>query len=394
MPDLETQIRDLLDHQVEAVVPVTVDEVRTRTVTVAAPAALAPRRRRRLALAGGLVAASLVAAGVLMIAASDGGEPATTVRATSPEEPTPTDVASTVLSEPLATGDSILVFPASGGPLSTTLLACLADRGYEPTMEVHRGGQIDGGPGAALTWSDADRSNLDLDADIGACAAAMDRDVFAIQNSGRLWPEGLPGPSQSRADAARDHVVPALAALPLDERAHPGVVTTDDAPVLWFTTGDEVWAVVSPPAGADGDDCTIGDPDEPYGSGYVCTADYSEVLHLTRGGEVLRAYPMPSAHPSWLYATAEAVYVGRVGDGAQPDSTVVRIDRASGEAAIVVFPADDASRPAFEGWDPAPADLDVSDIVQTGAEGPGTLVQSIIGPVRVQPDALAQLFGP
>lgn len=297
--------------------------------------------------------------------------------------------------------NTTMAFPAIGGPLSTTLLTCLADRGYAPTMEVGEGGEIDGGPGGALTWSDADRANPNATDDLRACVTAMEEQVLDRQNAQRLWPAGLPGPSQSPADAARDQIIGDLAALPLDERAQTWPNEADPFPLLWFVTPTEIWVTVEPPRRADGVDCVIGDPDGAYGTEQVCTHEYAELLRLDHDGNVLAAYPFPSLTPSWIHTTADAVYLGRLGDGGEPSSMVARIDRTTGDAEVVVFPIDETGeRPdgllnvAYDGWRIAPPDLELATIVQTGYEGPGTLVQSYTGPVRVQPEGLAQLFGP
>lgn len=297
--------------------------------------------------------------------------------------------------------DTTMAFPAIGGPLSTTLLTCLADRGYLPAMEVGEGGEIDGGPGAALTWSDADRASPQATDDLRTCVTAMEEQVLDRQNARRLWPAGLPGPSQSPADAARDQIIGDLAALPLDERAQTWPNEADPFPLLWFVTPTEVWVTVEPPRRPDGADCVIGDPDGAYGTEQVCTHEYAELLRLDHDGNVLAAYPFPGLSPSWLHTTADAVYLGRVGDGGEPSSMVARIDRTTGDAEVVVFPIDETGarsdavlNVAYDGWRIAPEDLDLTTLVQTGDEGPGTLVQSYTGPVRVQPEALAQLFGP
>jgi len=78
------------------------------------------------------------------------------------------------------------------------------------------------------------------------------------------------------------------------------------------------------------------------------TAEYGELLLLnpTRA-RILRAYPFAGAPPHWLLVTDHAVYCGRAGDGALPDSMVARVARggsaASGSAGFLVHYAPPAA---------------------------------------------------
>lgn len=101
---------------------------------------------------------------------------------------------------------------------------------------------------------------------------------------------------------------------------------------------------------------------------------------------------MPSVPPSWIYATDEAVFGGRVGDGCLPDSTLFRIDRAKLTSSVIVFPSESS----------AGVTLLPSWRLATQAEAPllgklvggtrGVRVTSAIGPLRVDIDGVAELF--
>lgn len=54
---------------------------------------------------------------------------------------------------------------------------------------------------------------------------------------------------------------------------------------------------------------------------------------------VVESYPMPGGPPNWIVVGDDYVYAGRVGDGAWPDSGLVRIDRDTLDATVVALPA-------------------------------------------------------
>lgn len=56
------------------------------------------------------------------------------------------------------------------------------------------------------------------------------------------------------------------------------------------------------------------------------------------GEQILRAYPLPALPPNSLVVTDDAVYCGRYGDGALPDSMICRIDRTTLNWIVRVFP--------------------------------------------------------
>lgn len=150
-------------------------------------------------------------------------------------------------------------------------------------------------------------------------------------------PEATDGePSQSPEDAARDGVVPELAALPIHERVHiwKQVATPEG---LWVSSSmDSAGSLII-------GSCTPSQPGCLYGRDYVVNGEYGEVLLLDAAGQkILRAYPLPG-FPLFgfggLVATDDAIYCGRQGDGALPDSMLCRIDRRTGDWIVRLFPA-------------------------------------------------------
>jgi hypothetical protein len=191
------------------------------------------------------------------------------------------------------------------------------------------------------------------------------------------------GPSQSRAEAERDGVVPELAALPLDVRAEE---------LLAGVPGGEgeQWVLARPgaeAAGLAGDDCTLGDDAGVANVDRICVAEYGEVLRLGEDGTVARAYPMPGLVPTWLHVADRYVYAGREGDGGLPASSLVRIDRASGEATILVLTErseeGDPEHPSYRQADAARTEQGLALVDgRSGATAAGwTDVESWTGPL-------------
>lgn len=146
-------------------------------------------------------------------------------------------------------------------------------------------------------------------------------------------------PSQSPEDAARDGVVPVIAALPLGERLdvverHPAAEGT------WVTS--RLGAVVRERAREDAG--AIGAFDDPRaldGRDALLVEDYGELLLLDAGEtRILRAYPLPYLPPQALAVSDGAVHCARQGDGGLPDSMLCRVDRTTLAAQVRVFPAD------------------------------------------------------
>lgn len=285
-------------------------------------------------------------------------------------------------------GQGIEGVPSSAGLRTSTLLTCMIDRGYRPWLRGGTTGTVDGETMAEIVWADGDQDRSSYGDDHEDCAAfAADAGSRADANDGP-WPR-LDQPSQSPEDAERDHVVPALAALPLAQRAEAQ---------RWFVTGEGTWALATgvAPAGGEGDACAIGDPAGTRGVDWICPSDYGEILLVDHEGRVLHAYPMPGVKPTWFWATEEAIYAGRTGDGAAPTSTLVRIDRTTYESQVLVFPHPGSTQErVLPNWSEAPAGAVIGDLVRVGDETPDdsrTLVNSWIGVTSIDLPAIEQLF--
>ena len=138
------------------------------------------------------------------------------------------------------------------------------------------------------------------------------------------------GPSQSPVDAARDGVVPELAELPIAERVSIQVS---------IPAAEGIWAISEIPGETETDACIIGDRTGEYGTDFICTGEYREILLLSDdAGSILRAYPLPSQPASHLLMSPDAVYCGRQGDGGLPDSMLCRIDRDTLQMVGRLFP--------------------------------------------------------
>lgn len=154
----------------------------------------------------------------------------------------------------------------------------------------------------------------------------------------------FPGPpSQSPEDAARDGVVAELAAMPYEIRVNP-LLSVDSRVGSWILSrpSDALFEF------ADAQGCRLGEigaTPPPF-----CAHEYGELL-LVQDGVIVRAYPSPSAPLSWMHIAPEAIYAGRIGDGALPDSTIMRVDMPSFEAEVVRFPhPDSAPNPDTPSW--------------------------------------------
>lgn len=203
------------------------------------------------------------------------------------------------------------------------------------------------------------------------------------------------GPSQSAADAARDHVPSQVAALPLAARLIPAP-SPDPGLATGVTTPEGVWLISRPDLGTvTASGCLPADP--AAGIGYRTCSDYSEVLLVSPDrSRILRAVPVPAAPPQWLVAGGGAVYAGRQGDGGAPDSMVLRIDPGTGRVVGRIFPAQDAPDPGLtaadvgswpEGWAlgrPQPAVFDQATL----SDGVLVLTGSADGRLRLDPVTL------
>jgi len=196
-------------------------------------------------------------------------------------------------------------------------------------------------------------------------------------------------PSQSIEDALRDGVIPEIAELPFNRRVRTELEETSDEGV-WMLTG--LSRAVEDESMENG--CGLGDPLGVYPVDIVCTLEYGELL-LVDEGKISKAYPMPGAPPSWIHVTDDSVYTGHIGDGGLPDSTLVRIDRDTLEATVVVIPAPfDGGTEWLPTWHIAPAGYSdtYDDAVHVNSNAPGTPVSSWIGDFTVDLDAIDQII--
>lgn len=116
-----------------------------------------------------------------------------------------------------------------------------------------------------------------------------------------------------------------------------------------------------------------------------CTLEYGEVLLLDASGSIVGYVPMPTVPPKWIAVGEEYVYAGAVGDGALPDSTLVRIDRETMEWSVVVFEADEPYEWAMpQEWIVIPMDDPrqalLAQMVRVDPFEGGNAVESVIGP--------------
>jgi hypothetical protein len=139
-------------------------------------------------------------------------------------------------------------------------------------------------------------------------------------------------PSQSPEDAARDGVVPAVAVLPFSVR----VDVIEAVPAA-----EGVWAISRLTAAASelAEGCRLGPEEGKYPTDFICTIEYGELLLLdATQSAILRAYPLPGVPAELIEVGTDAVYCGRNGVLPLPDSMVCRVDRATLEGAVRVYP--------------------------------------------------------
>lgn len=197
-------------------------------------------------------------------------------------------------------------------------------------------------------------------------------------------------PSQSEDAAHRDGVIPELARLPFDTRVESMAEVTAEEGTWVLSRASRELVDLSMPDG-----CGFGDLTGTYPTEVICTVEYGEILLVDDKQQVTRAYPMPGAIPSWIYLTPTAVYAGRIGDGGLPDSTLVRIDRTTLQATVMLVPAE------FDGgteWPPSwhiatPEQRDrYHTLVGFSPDMTGTPVTSWIGDVVVNLEGIDQLM--
>ncbi|HMJ78329.1 MAG TPA: hypothetical protein VK507_20270 [Iamia sp.] len=193
-------------------------------------------------------------------------------------------------------------------------------------------------------------------------------------------------PSQSSEDAARDGIPSSVAALPLAARV--GVQAEEAAPEGRWTLSETADPRLP---------CGAGEPGDVSGVDVLCGWD--EVLLRDDAGTILRAYPLWEMTSSWIHLTPDAVFGGRVGDGAQPYSTIFRIDRSTLELTGLIW-ADPGQQIGPGGlapttpdaWSLGPDTVRFDLLVTYGPDIVGTAVTSVIGPISVDVDAIEALF--
>jgi hypothetical protein len=196
-------------------------------------------------------------------------------------------------------------------------------------------------------------------------------------------------PSQSPEDARRDGVIPEIAALPFPRRVVARVEVAADE-------GDWVLSGLSPTVieSTLDDGCRLGDPLGTYPMDIVCSTEYGELL-LINDGSIVNAYPMPGAPPSWIFIAEDSVYSGHIGDGGLPDSTLVRIDRETLEATVVLIPSSiDGGSEWLPTWRVAPESFSPAfwDAIHINSGKAGTPVESWIGVFHVDLAAIDDLI--
>lgn len=180
-----------------------------------------------------------------------------------------------------------------------------------------------------------------------------------------------PPPSQSAADAARDGVVPAVAALPFDERVSPRTYGL----VPRVVTAEGVWVASEIPQAEDR--WTVGDVEGTYGYDFVGVTEYAEILLLDpTERRILRAYPLPDVPPSELAVSDDAVYCAGQGDGAVSTSVICRIDRRTGAWSVRAFPSSIDPYIPLEGR--LPDNLAVDAPVEEPMFGPLVLLPDVV----------------
>lgn len=106
---------------------------------------------------------------------------------------------------------------------------------------------------------------------------------------------------------------------------------------------------------------------------------------------------MAEADPSWMLVTDEFVFAGRVGDGAKPFSTLVRIDRVDLSSKVIVMPCRSCAGLDVD-WPPSwgEASLDRAEellaLVHVGEGGTGVKAESWMGQVTVDLDGIREAF--
>jgi hypothetical protein len=187
-------------------------------------------------------------------------------------------------------------------------------------------------------------------------------------------------------------VVLALAEFPFSDRVEPLVEVAAE---------EGTWILARPTEvverAAESEGCLVGDSDAVETEEVICVAEYGEVLLVDGAGHIVRAYPMPDAVPTWIAVVPGVVYAGRIGDGAWPDSAVVRIDRRTLEAQMLAIQS--SAEPGLvrrwpDTWNVATAEQAqlYRQVVRLNQDGTGVEAVSWTGPVVMDPEGIDRLF--
>jgi hypothetical protein len=165
--------------------------------------------------------------------------------------------------------------------------------------------------------------------------------------------------SQSFPDAARDGVNLFMAWLSVSQRVAPSEPFTRVGTTR-ITAPEGTWVISEPdlePYRNPATSCVVrkGKGEGKTRNAYDICYGYSEILLMSTDlKRILRAYPIPDLPAQWLVLTPDAIYCGRQGDGAIPDSMVCRIDRSTHAFTGRVFPHSGLADPpvphTFAGW--------------------------------------------
>jgi hypothetical protein len=177
--------------------------------------------------------------------------------------------------------------------------------------------------------------------------------------------------------------------------AYDGVATRITTPEgIWLISRPDTYKI-NPNTG-----CVArkGKPGSDNTAKYDACTEYSEILLMSPDlKRILRAYPVPNLPVEWLVLTKDAVYCGRQGDGAIPDSMVCRIDRSTHTFTGRVFPfseAEGGSSPhTFKGWPGSwnnNAPIDVTGFDQAQLAGGVLKISDVEGKltIKLDPDTL------
>lgn len=218
-----------------------------------------------------------------------------------------------------------------------------------------------------------------------AVVAAVAVTLAACNDDSPRPSRAAPRPSQSATDARRDGVIPELAEASLHARSDR---------LAGVDTRDGRWVISRPSKALQDasikDGCRLGPEGGENGTEAICTIEYGEIL-LVRGGEIMRAYPMPEVPPTWIYAADDAIFGGRIGDGCLPHSTLFRIDRATFALELIVFPQTEDLPALLPSWRVA-TELEEPLFNKLVDTPNGIPVTAEFGPFRVDIDGVARLF--